>query len=78
MRKPSEPSDAIELYSKSTGESVLAYVQFFNGKTYLHIREFYNTADGDMRPSKKGIALPINIAVEHIESLRSLVLQYAE
>lgn len=46
------------------GDVIRVQKKEFKGKSYLDIRTFYEGEDGEMMPTKKGVAIPIEIARE--------------
>jgi len=59
--------ESIEQYSRivheyEDGRQVRLTINTFNGKEYLHLREYYLNFDGDSLPSSKGISVPLDLA----------------
>ena len=54
--------DHITIHEKSRGETINVYIADYAGKTYLHIREWYLDKDQSEKPTKKGVAIPIEKA----------------
>jgi predicted AAA+ superfamily ATPase len=59
--------ESIEQYSRivheyEDGRQVKLTINTFNGKEYLHLREYYLNFDGDSLPSSKGISVPLDLA----------------
>lgn len=40
-----------------------------NGKTFVNIREYYVSVDGDVKPGKKGISVPKEIFDQIVEAV---------
>ena len=59
-------AESIEQYNKvvheyEDGRQVRLTINTFNGKEYLHLREYYLNFDGDAMPSTKGISIPLDL-----------------
>jgi|TARA_B110000495_G_C22898294_1_gene524133 hypothetical protein len=59
-------AESIEQYNKvvheyEDGRQVRLTINTFNGKEYLHLREYYLNFDGDALPSTKGISIPLDL-----------------
>ncbi len=65
----------IVVHEKSRGETVRVYLGEYKGITYLHIREWYTDKDQEQKPTKKGIALPLDKIPGLREALNELVPQ---
>lgn len=64
------------VHEKSRGETIDVYVGEYQGKKYLHIREWYlDTKDQTRKPTKKGIAIPLDS--EKVEKLRNAIDKFA-
>jgi len=48
---------------------VRVYTQAYRGKQYVHIRLFYQTVDGEWRPTRKGVCVSPEQAREIGEAL---------
>ncbi len=59
--------ERIKIHEKSRGETIEVYIGEYRGTRYLHIREWYPDKDGEQKPTKKGVAIP----VERVEELRN-------
>lgn len=58
------------VHEKSRGETIQVYIGEYRGTKYLHIREWYlDNKDNEQKPTKKGVAIPI----EKVEELRSAI-----
>jgi hypothetical protein len=66
---PTTASDRIRVHEKSRGETINVYLGEYAGRKYLHIREWYLDKDGEEKPTKKGVAIPI----EKVQELRSAI-----
>ena len=49
--------EALAVIPKNKRETLLMYMDEFNGKPLAHIRPFVSDADGALRPTGKGVAL---------------------
>lgn len=58
--------EKITVHEKSRGETIKLYIDEYKGTKYLHIREWYVDKDQEEKPSKKGVAIPL----EKIENLK--------
>ena len=58
--------ERITIHEKARGETINVYIGEYKGTKYLHIREWYVDKDSEDKPTKKGIALPM----EKVEALR--------
>jgi hypothetical protein len=61
--------EKITIHEKSRGETIKAYVAEYAGKRYLHIREWYLDKDQTEKPTKKGVAVPL----EKVELLQEAI-----
>ena len=70
--------DSIEpiTIQKNSTEQVRLSVNEYKGKKYIDIRTYFEADDGDYKPTKKGVALSVDLyneLKEGIESLGSMV-----
>lgn len=61
--------ERITVHEKARGETINVYVGEYRGTKYLHIREWYLDKDQEEKPTKKGVAIPI----EKIEALKDAI-----
>lgn len=61
--------ERIPVHEKSRGETINVYIGEYAGRKYLHIREWYLDKDQEEKPTKKGVAIP----VEKVEQLRNAI-----
>ena len=61
--------ERITVHEKASGETINVYVLEYRGTKYLHIREWYLTKEQEEKPTKKGVAIPI----EKIEALKEAI-----
>ena len=58
--------EATEVYQKiisekeSGDEQVRLTINEFRGVEYIHLRKYYLDFDGDFKPTKDGVAMPLN------------------
>jgi hypothetical protein len=64
-----ETEERIAVHEKSRGETINVYIGEYAGRKYLHIREWYLDKDQEEKPTKKGVAIP----VEKVEALRDAI-----
>ncbi|MBI1270060.1 transcriptional regulator [bacterium] len=57
------------VHEKARGETINVYVGEYRGTKYLHIREWYVDKEQEEKPTKKGVAIPI----EKIEALKEAI-----
>lgn len=66
--------ERIKIHEKSRGETIEVYIGEYRGTKYLHIREWYKDLnDGEQKPTKKGVAIPI----EKVDELRKALDELA-
>jgi hypothetical protein len=59
---------------EKNGRSTIAiYTSEYNGSNYLHIREHYTDKAGELKPTKKGVAINVELGVELLAALTSAV-----
>lgn len=66
--------EKIQIHEKSRGETIKVYIGEYAGKRYLHIREWYLDKDQEEKPTKKGVAIPL----EKVDALREAIDQLVE
>lgn len=66
--------DRIKIHEKSRGETINVYIGEYRGTKYLHIREWYlDNKENEEKPTKKGVAIPIDKIAELRSALDQLV-----
>jgi hypothetical protein len=70
--------EKISVHQNARGETVYIYVNEFKGTTYLHIREWYTDKEGNEKPGRNGVALPIEKAEALRDGLVQLIAQIGE
>jgi hypothetical protein len=59
---------------EKNGRSTIAiYTSEYNGSNYLHIREHYTDKAGELKPTKKGVAINVDLGVELLQALTAAV-----
>lgn len=51
----------VKAIDKGLGSRVHVRVSTFRDKDYVDIRNFYETDDGEWKPTRKGIAIPVDL-----------------
>lgn len=54
---------------KNSREKIRVSRDEYNGHDLINLRIFYDAGEGDMRPSKKGLAFKVSILPEMMEAL---------
>lgn len=67
--------EKISVHQNQRGETVYVYVNEFKGTTYLHIREWYTDKEGNEKPGRNGVALPVEKAEALKEGLEKVIAQ---
>lgn len=57
---------------KRSNEQILIGLREFRGARFIDIRAYFETDDGEWRPTKKGITLPIDAFPEFAEVIAGL------
>jgi len=55
----SQDDKTVYSFEKNALEEVRASLSTFRGKQYLDLRVYYKADDGEYKPTKKGLTLPI-------------------
>ncbi len=73
MTESFEASDEvlIRAIDKGLGSRIHVRLSRFRERDYLDIRNFYETDDGEWKPTRKGIAIPVEFYDELIDALRA-------
>lgn len=58
------PDDPIYEFRKNATEVVRATLSFFRGHQLVDIRAYYEAEDGSFRPTKKGLAIGLDLLPE--------------
>ena len=59
----------VRAIDKGLGSRIHIRLSRFKDRDYLDIRNFYETEDGEWKPTRKGIAVPVDLYDELIEGL---------
>ena len=65
--------EKITIHEKSRGETINVYIGEYAGKRYLHIREWYLDKDQSEKPTKKGVAIPLEKVEQLLEAIEKLM-----
>jgi len=71
MVEPIEANDEVlvRAIDKGLGNRIHIRVSRFKERDYLDIRNYYETEDGEWKPTRKGIAVPVEFYDELIDAL---------
>jgi hypothetical protein len=71
MAEQIESSDEVlvRAIEKGLGNRIHVRLSRFRERDYLDIRNFYETEDGEWKPTRKGIAVPVEFYDELIDAL---------
>jgi hypothetical protein len=65
-----EETEVKTIHEKARGEKINIYLGEYKGAKYLHIREWYlDTKDNEDKPTKKGVAIPVEKVGELKEAI---------
>lgn len=70
--------DKVTIHEKARGETINVYIEEFAGKKYLHVREWYLDKDGTEKPSKKGVAVPLEKVEALMEAVKKMMADEEE
>lgn len=65
--------ERVSIHEKARGETINVYIEEFAGKKYLHVREWYVDKDGSEKPSKKGVAVPLEKVEALLEAIKKIM-----
>ena len=63
----------MQTFDKNDRITVAAYLNEYKGTNYLHIREHYTDKEGELKPTKKGIAIDFELATELLACLTAVI-----
>jgi hypothetical protein len=63
----------MQTFDKNDRITVAAYLNEYKGTNYLHIREHYTDKEGELKPTKKGIAIDFELASELLACLTAVI-----
>jgi len=71
MAQDVQPTDEelIKVIDKGAGGRIHIRLSRFRDRDYLDIRNFYETEDGEWKPTRKGIAIPVDLYDELLDAL---------
>jgi len=67
----------MQTFDKNERITVATYLNEYKGTEYLHIREHYTDKAGELKPTKKGIAIDFALANELLEALQAVIADNA-
>ncbi len=65
-----EEEKVLAEFARGEGQKVVVRRTRFRGKEYLDLRQFFQSEDGEWRPTKKGVSLPWELRSALIEVLQ--------
>jgi len=68
----------VQVIDKGLGSRIHVRLSRFRDRDYLDIRNFYETEEGEWKPTRKGIAVPVELYDELIEALAAAKEKIAE
>ena len=60
----------VKVIDKGVGGQIHVRLSRFRERDYLDIRNFYEAAEGEWRPTRKGIAIPVELYGELMAALK--------
>lgn len=66
----STDEQVVKIIDKGLGGRIYVRLSRFRERDYLDIRNFYETDDGEWKPTRKGIAIPAELFDELIAALK--------
>ena len=63
----------MQTFDKNERITVATYLNEYKGTEYLHIREHYTDKAGELKPTKKGIAIDFALAAELLACLTAVI-----
>jgi hypothetical protein len=60
----------VKAIDKGMGNRIHIRLSRFRDRDYLDIRNFYETEDGEWKPTRKGIAIPVDLYPELMAALK--------
>jgi len=71
MAENVQPTDEelIKVIDKGAGGRIHVRLSRFRDRDYLDIRNFYETDEGEWKPTRKGIAIPVELYDELLDAL---------
>ena len=80
MAENVQPTDEelIKVIDKGAGGRIHVRLSRFRDRDYLDIRNFYETDEGEWKPTRKGIAIPVELYDELLDALTAAKPKIAE
>jgi len=71
MAEQTESTDEVlvRAIDKGLGSRIHVRLSRFRERDYLDVRNFYETEDGEWKPTRKGIAIPVELYDELLDAL---------
>lgn len=63
-RNATDDRMVVHTFQRNTNEQVRASIRTYKGKDYADVRVNFETADGEYRPTKKGLTVPLDLLDE--------------
>jgi len=63
----------MQTFEKNDRITVAAYLNEYKGTNYLHIREHYTDKEGELKPTRKGIAIDFEQAADLLACLTAVI-----
>ena len=67
---PESEERVVKVIDKGLGGKIYVRLSRFRERDYLDIRNFYETDDGEWKPTRKGIAIPAELYEELLAALK--------
>jgi len=61
----------VQAIDKGLGNRIHVRLSRFRDRDYLDIRNFYETDDGEWKPTRKGIAVPVDLYEELVKAIEA-------
>ena len=66
----STDEQVVKIIDKGLGGRIYVRLSRFRERDYLDIRNFYGTDDGEWKPTRKGVAIPVELYEELMAALK--------
>ena len=70
QESPESEEQLVKVIEKGMGGRIHVRLSRFQGRDYLDIRNFFQTDDEEWKPTRKGIAIPIELYAELMAALK--------
>ena len=74
----STDEQVVKVIDKGLGGRIYVRLSRFRERDYLDIRNFYETDDGEWKPTRKGVAIPVELYDELMAALKEAESLIAE